>query len=240
MATLLIRCEAPLQSWGYQSRFSNRDTGAEPTKSGIVGLLCNALGIDRSIPPTAVPLPGLNGVHDLTRLRMGVRVDREGAVCKDYHTVGGGKWKGRPYGVIKATGSAGGTVLSDRYYLMDALFLVGLEGDVVVLKALEQAIRHPIWPLFLGRRSCPPSEPLVLPNGLSDSPLPDALRNYPRLHGGKVVREGLRWVLEAEQMQGDVRLDRPVEWADTLNRVYHPRYVRTTYEPAPFEVFACS
>jgi CRISPR system Cascade subunit CasD len=42
------------------------------------------------------------------------------------------------------------TVLSDRFYLADADFLVGLEGDLPFLKVLDAALRRPVWPLFLG------------------------------------------------------------------------------------------
>ena len=45
--TLLLRLKAPMQSWGVSSRFSIRDTGKEPSKSGVIGLFCAALGISR-------------------------------------------------------------------------------------------------------------------------------------------------------------------------------------------------
>ncbi|VAW35188.1 hypothetical protein MNBD_CHLOROFLEXI01-3203, partial [hydrothermal vent metagenome] len=66
MPTLLLRCVAPLQSWDTQSNFGVRTSGREPSKSGIVGLLCAALGRPRTEP-----------VADLAALQMGVRVDRE-------------------------------------------------------------------------------------------------------------------------------------------------------------------
>ena len=50
MPTLLLRSVAPLQAWDTQSNFSTRTTGREPTKSGIIGLICAALGIPRSEP----------------------------------------------------------------------------------------------------------------------------------------------------------------------------------------------
>ena len=46
MPTLLLRLVGPMQSWGTTSRFDQRDTGKEPSKSGIVGLLAAAMGID--------------------------------------------------------------------------------------------------------------------------------------------------------------------------------------------------
>ena len=43
MATLLMRLAGPMQSWGTTSRFDQRDTGKEPSKSGVVGLLAAVL-----------------------------------------------------------------------------------------------------------------------------------------------------------------------------------------------------
>ena len=41
---LLLWFQAPLQSWGHDSKFGRRDTLNFPTKSGVLGLLCSALG----------------------------------------------------------------------------------------------------------------------------------------------------------------------------------------------------
>ncbi|MFQ5421285.1 MAG: type I-E CRISPR-associated protein Cas5/CasD, partial [Anaerolineae bacterium] len=72
MPTLLLRCVAPLQAWDTQSNFGVRTTGREPSKSGIIGLLCAALGRPRAEP-----------VADLAALKMGVRVDQEGRILRD-------------------------------------------------------------------------------------------------------------------------------------------------------------
>ena len=48
MSTLLLRLAGPMQSWGTQSRFTIRDSGLEPSKSGVIGLLCAALGKPRT------------------------------------------------------------------------------------------------------------------------------------------------------------------------------------------------
>lgn len=43
------------------------------------------------------------------------------------------------------------------------VFLVGLESeDTALLQELETALKHPVYPLYLGRRSCPPTLPLCL------------------------------------------------------------------------------
>ncbi|MBQ9616799.1 MAG: type I-E CRISPR-associated protein Cas5/CasD, partial [Oscillibacter sp.] len=68
--------------------------------------------------------------------------------------------------------------VTHRYYLSDAVFLAGLESpDRAYLEKLEYALRHPVFPLFLGRRSCPPSVPLVL--GIRETGLLSALLDEP-------------------------------------------------------------
>jgi CRISPR system Cascade subunit CasD len=68
--------------------------------------------------------------------------------------------------------------LSYRYYLADAKFLVALGGDEELLGQLQQVVRAPRRPLFLGRRSCPPDEPIYL--GLQEeyADVRDALRRH--------------------------------------------------------------
>src|SRR5690554_4641662 len=78
---LLLRLEGPLQSWGTRARWDVRDTAREPTRSGIIGLLAAALGYGRGDPRIVDDLEG--------GLEIGVRVEREGEVLDDYHTVTG-------------------------------------------------------------------------------------------------------------------------------------------------------
>ncbi len=135
MNTLLIRIAAPMQSWGVGAKFERRGTEREPTKSGVIGLIAAALGRRRN-----------EKIDDLANLNFGVRVDREGTLISDYHTA---KSKTHPY-------------VTRRYYLSDAVFLVGLEGDDALLENIEQALAKPVFPLFLGRRSCPPEGKISL------------------------------------------------------------------------------
>mgnify|MGYP003664190386 CR=1 FL=1 len=151
MNVLVLRLAAPMQSWGTQSRFSVRDTAREPSKSGVVGLLCAALGRPRNAD-----------IRDLMALRMSVRIDRDGTLQRDYHTAGGGKSPdGSDYGVAKANRAKAKPVVSNRYYLADADFRVALEGDDLSwLNDLAAALEHPRWPLYLGRKSFVPAQPL--------------------------------------------------------------------------------
>ena len=52
-AALAFVLDSPLQSWGVDSRYQQRDTAAFPTKSGLLGLLAAALGIDKNAPEEA-------------------------------------------------------------------------------------------------------------------------------------------------------------------------------------------
>ncbi|HUT56694.1 MAG TPA: type I-E CRISPR-associated protein Cas5/CasD [Phycisphaerae bacterium] len=151
--TLLLRLEGPMQSWGYRSRFDHRDTALEPTRSGVVGLICAAMGIARG--------------EDISRfdaIRMGVRVDKEGRPERDYHTAGGDHHEPREYGVIKADGSRTDTVVSYRDYLADASFTVGLESESRdLLDEIAKALYNPTWTLFLGRKAFPLALPPLRP-----------------------------------------------------------------------------
>lgn len=171
MATLLLRLAAPLQSWGADSKFEFRQTAREPSKSGVTGLLAAALGCRRDELP-----------EQLKALRMTVRADQEGVLLDDYHTAQGIEHDGM--GRIKL--NAGGALKYDnklkfvthRQYLSDAVFVVALEcEDAEYLRELADALRHPVFPLFLGRRACPPTLPLVL--GVDERDAFDALADCP-------------------------------------------------------------
>ncbi len=220
MATLLLRCVAPLQSWDTQSRFRVRTTGREPSKSGIVGLVCAALGRPRTEP-----------VADLAVLRMGIRVDKEGSILRDWHTAGKG-------GYLKAGGSIErkNPIPSTRYYLSDAAFLVGLEGDKTLLQQLHAALSNPHWMLFLGRKACPPSLPPYLPNGLKDESLLDALKAYPWLGSNRYyynhkLDDRVRVVLD-DDAGPQVRHDHPISF-EKGKRQFAPRRVNTTFIDKP-------
>ena len=221
MSTLLLQLVGPMQSWGTQSRFSVRDTGLEPSKSGVVGLLASVLGRSRNAELT-----------DLAGLRLGIRVDREGRMEKDYHTTGGQR-KGSlgATGVMRASGKISyDAVLSTRFYLADAAFLVGLEGSIEVLRPLHNALADPAWPLFLGRKAFPPSVPVWLPDGLRETQgLEEALRGYPRIAPARDQTGGsVRVVLEDPTGEA-VRVDQPISFAA---RHFAQRRVTTGWIPS--------
>lgn len=213
MNTLLLRLSAPMQSWGTQSRFTVRDTGLEPSKSGVLGLLCAALGIDREDD---------DGLQPLTSLRVGIRADREGLLQVDYHTA---------KDVRMANGKIKDTELSNRYYLANAVFLVGLESeDLPLLERIQAALHKPVWALFLGRKSFVPSEPIPLEDGLrKDETLEQALKFFPCLCEPK--KEKLRVVLE-DKSGSIIRTDQPLSFSRE-RRKFAPRRVSVTFYNAP-------
>lgn len=243
-STLLLRLSGPMQSWGTQSRFSHRDTGREPSKSGVVGLLCAALGRPRSEP-----------VDDLAALRMGIRVEADGRFETDFQTAGGAHRRGERYGVVRASGSPGETVISQRHYLADAAFLVGLEGDdLALLHRLDAALARPIWPLCLGRKAFVPGQPVAIRRngaggvreGLDLNSALEAEPYEPPLHPRRrtAAETGaepgppprLRLVLEhpgdAGTTNGDLRMDQPVG-AAFAERRFAPRFVVTAFVTPP-------
>ncbi|WP_017539389.1 type I-E CRISPR-associated protein Cas5/CasD [Nocardiopsis halophila] len=228
-AVLALRFDAPMQSWGVRSRFTHRDTAQEPTKSGVVGLLGSAAGVERT---------DRERLADLASLRMAVRVDREGIVERDYQVT---------TDVPTTRGTGHRNVVSHRYYLADALFLVLLQGELGFLERLAAAVRRPHWPLFFGRRAHVPASPLIIAEerGLGtgirpEGTLEEALREHPwqeedrELRGGAETDPLLRAVVEvpAEHTDAEARYDVPVTF-ESGNREFRQRYVRVCHVPIP-------
>ena len=214
MNTLLMRLVAPMQSWGVESQFTIRDTGLEPSKSGVIGLICAALGRPRAAP-----------LEDLAALRMGVRVDREGTLRSDYQIA---------QEVLSSAGKGlKSGVTSNRYYLADAAFLVGLEGgDLGLLERIQQALQHPTWAIFLGRKAFAPAAPIWLYDGVrKDESLEAVLLTYGWIYpwGAKKVPDKVRMIMEHAEGQ-QTRPDVPISFTE---RRFSSRRVKTSLQPAP-------
>lgn len=194
---LLLRLEGPLQSWGGRSRWDVRDTQPEPTKSGVVGLLGCALGYERNDRRLEEELDA--------GLRFGVRVEQPGRVLRDYQTVtdflptAEGTFK---HSGVKTAASLAklradavatlATIISPRFYLEDAAFLVGLEeraGYAGLLERCAAALAAPVWPIFLGRKTCVPSRPVLEALTSEYEGLEDALSRYPWSWHGAAGRD---------------------------------------------------
>ena len=225
MATLLLHLVGPMQSWGTTSRFVERDTGKEPSKSGVIGLLAAALGVDRE-------QWGGSDVERLSQLTMGVRHDRSGVPGRDYQTAGCASTDS----IIKADGTqAKEGVVSHRFYLADAAFLVGVEGaDRAFLEKIHAALRDPVWPLALGRKSYVPSEAIYIPDGLQDRALRDILASWPWIGARKSVEEQPEQLLlsmDSPDGRGSLRMDQPL--SSFAERRFGARFVQSEWIAFP-------
>lgn len=134
---LTLYLDAPLQSWGYQSRFELRTSYSLPTRSGITGMICAAMGIDRE-NETALGRFG--------KLKMIILMFQSSGRLTDFHTVGGG-WKKN-------------ATITKREYLQANKFGVLITGELNFLQEIENALRNPQWGIWLGRKSCIPATPV--------------------------------------------------------------------------------
>jgi CRISPR system Cascade subunit CasD len=139
----------------------------------------------------------------------------------DYHTA---------KNVRMASGKTKDTELSNRYYLANAIFLVGLESDdLLLLERIQAALQNPVWALFFGRKAFVPGEPILLGDGLRSETLVQALQSYPSLC--EPEKDKLRVVLE-DQVGPIVRTDQPLSFSRE-RRKFAPRRVSNTFWDAP-------
>jgi len=227
MPTLLLRLVGPMQSWGTTSRFDHRETDKEPSKSGVIGLLAAAMGIDRE---------NWTDLEPFTTLSMGVRHDRPGVLKRDFQTAGGAVNDT----IIRAnrTQSPDG-VVSTRFYLADAVFLVGLEGEKRnLLERANAKLKNPEWPLALGRKSYVPSEPVWLKDvDVQDAELREVLMRWPWIGNRRkweTTPEQLFISFESPDGSGVLRMDQPL--SSFAERRFGARLVRSEWIPFPKEV----
>lgn len=240
---LLLWLEAPLQAWGHDSKFGRRDTLNFPTKSGVLGLLCCALGAggeQRELLAKLAPLnhTALSFVRTKARTKGENQPDsQEREKCerelllRDFHMVGSGYdnedfWKTllipKTSEGKKAVG--GGTKITYRYYLQDACFAVAVETPDDMAEILKQALQNPVWDLYLGRKNCVPTDFIFRDVFLTQAEAIDAAK---KLAQEKNLQEDFR-VLDGEhkdEEQGEVVIlnDVPIQFGD--HKQYRDRLV---------------
>ncbi len=156
-AYLALLFDGPLQSWGIASRFQRRTTGLHPSKSGVIGLLCAAMGLAKGSAEEKLLLPQLAAMKmtSITIPRRMRAIDEPLPVLRlqDFHTVQGTR---RASGKIDPEA----TVITRREYLLDARFGVILKGPKQLLEPAESKLHDPVWGVWLGRKNCIPAEPI--------------------------------------------------------------------------------
>lgn len=162
MKTILLKLAGPMQSYGTSSHFETRATDPHPSKSAIIGMVAAALGYRRD---------ETEKIRGLNQLKYAVRIDREGELLRDYHTVE----------------KKDNTYVTNRYYLEDAVFVVAIGSeDNELVEQIRQAIRSPYFQPYLGRRSLPPTYDFLL-DTVEEGPI-EALKHYP-LQGPRSVMD---------------------------------------------------
>lgn len=187
---LLLWLEAPLQSWGHDSKFGRRDSLDFPTKSGMLGLLCCARGAGGAESAWLAAWADLD-----MQVVAYVPKDRQGGpqrrqpLLRDFQMVGSGYNDQDPWQSLlipktsdgkKAVG--GGTKMTYRYYLQDMAYAVVLQAPAGYAESAADALQHPVWDLYLGRKNCVPTE--FVYQGLFDT-VEQALEASERLAASK-------------------------------------------------------
>lgn len=162
---LVLRLEGALQSWGESSKWDDRDSAAMPSKSGIVGLLACALGLERDSDE-------ISALSDA--ITVSVRADRPGTKTVDFQTV-----TGDPLWTADGTKRSNGTFISHRTYLQDASFLVVISTSPQWHERLVEALQNPKWSVYLGRKCCVPSRPVLECAQPKTADHMELLRTYP-------------------------------------------------------------
>lgn len=186
--------------------FDTRETDFYPSKSAVIGILAAAMGIERD-----------GSLEQFHKLKFGVRIDHHGERLSDLQ--------------ITDMGEKLNSNLSHKVYLSDAVFLAGLESESnEVLLEIAEAIKHPVFPLYLGRRSCPPTLPILL--GIRDLPLYEALYEEPWLLDEWRRKNELRFnhtvrlrILVENETDGALVRDEPVSFSP-FKREYRYRRIK--------------
>ncbi|MCP4341618.1 MAG: type I-E CRISPR-associated protein Cas5/CasD [Desulfobulbaceae bacterium] len=213
---LVLRLVGPLQSWGFNSQYNRRDTSLMPTKSAIAGICCAALGLHRgseeerqflknfgTFQMTTIALPRLSSKKKNLPVRR----------LQDYHTVQNSR---RASGAMNTD-----CVLTHRTYLNDSAFGIILEGDGNILAHITDALANPRWGIWLGRKACIPSAPVLA--GLKDN-----RKDAVALLIGETPLELFTRQEEVETFADgrDSLPDNPISFASD-KRTFAPRRIRT-------------
>ena len=153
-------------------------------------------------------------------LTVSIRADRPGKRAIDFQTI-------RQTRLMTADGGyrprSTSTILSNRQYLQDAVFLcvVACDNDALCDR-ISGALRHPTWVPYLGRKCCTPTCPILAADTDEFADVEDALRRFPLLPRADQTQEAI--LAQAEDAAGiHVRSDSLV---DSESRLFSARRVR--------------
>lgn len=163
-AFLVFRLYGPMMAAGEIAVGEHRPTSDHPSRSAVLGLIGAALGVRRDDEA---------GQRALAEgYRIAVRVDAPGELLRDYHTAqvpSASSGRRRHRFLTRREELAGpseslNTVLSTRDYRCDAVYTVGVAAIGTAapfsVAAIADALRNPVFTLYLGRKSCPLALPV--------------------------------------------------------------------------------
>lgn len=159
---LVFQLYAPLSSWGIEAVGEVRHTAVIPTRSALLGLLAAATGIKREEEERLnrfnrsyhVAVRSLSDQESWLRDYHSVTMPRENRK-RIYHTRRD-EWLLDPEELS--------TLITQREYRSDAYYHVAISAAPdadISLTQLLQALNHPHFPLYLGRKACPLALPLA-------------------------------------------------------------------------------
>lgn len=244
MDALILRFDAPLMSFGGVMVDQHNVTDRFPGLSLFAGLLANALGWQHRDGERIGQLQA--------RLLVASRWDIPGEAIVDYHTVDLGQpkmrekgWttRGEPEHRDGGPDAKFGTHQRYRHYwangvLTSTLALTAAE-QVPTLNDLEAALRRPARPLFLGRKTCLPSAPILIGRQSGDDVLA-ILKTVPRatcLQRPQARPMPARW--PAHLAQADEAQIHPVHDQRDWKNQWHAGSRQVAEGPLP-EVNACT
>ncbi|MBF0376319.1 MAG: type I-E CRISPR-associated protein Cas5/CasD [Desulfamplus sp.] len=220
---ILLWLEAPLQSWGSDSKFGRRDTLPFPTRSGVLGIVLCALGASGEqkelLARMGLPLrQTVISCISAKETKQGVTKRERDPFLTDFQMVGSGYDDKDPWEKLHIPKTndgkpavGGGTKLTYRYYLQNAVFAVIMETPSDLAESFAFALQNPVYDLYLGRKNCVPTE--FIYQGTFDSEK-DAESRVLSFMEDKNLIEDFR-VLDGEQSEGDMMMtlnDVPVQF----------------------------
>ncbi|MDO6681059.1 type I-E CRISPR-associated protein Cas5/CasD [Oceanobacter sp. 5_MG-2023] len=162
MEYLVFRLYGPMASWGQAAVGGDRPTAMAPGRAAIIGLLGAALGVKRDDEA------GQQRLFDT--IVVAVKQLGAGTLLRDYHTVQAPSTDKKFTHYSRKSELAGpkeklNTVLSSRHYRLDGVWVVAISlsqhSAELTLEYLQAKLQRPVFPLYLGRKSCPLALPLT-------------------------------------------------------------------------------
>lgn len=230
---VLLWFEAPLQSWGADSKFGRRDTLKFPSKSGVLGLVCSALGAGGEQTELLARFATLD-MQVLSYRKTNTKGEKRNKepLLRDFQMVGSGYDDSNPWEDLlipkKADGSrpnGAGTKMTYRYYLQDAVFAVALQVPSDLADEIISALQSPHWDVYLGRKTCIPTE--LVYQGVFQS-IDSAFEQADELAKQKTLLEDFKVVQGAEEGDENYTLnDVPIRFGE--HKQYRDRQVTLSY-----------